>query len=46
MEDPDYVGFRIPQDFVAGYGLDYDGRMRNKRSIYRLATARMREELN
>lgn len=25
----DYVGFRIPNDFVIGYGLDYAGRYRN-----------------
>lgn len=26
---PDYVGFDIPDDFVVGYGLDYDGLWRN-----------------
>ncbi len=26
---PDYVGLQIPDRFVVGYGLDYDGRMRN-----------------
>ena len=26
---PDYVGLRIPDRFVVGYGLDYNGRMRN-----------------
>jgi hypoxanthine phosphoribosyltransferase len=26
---PDYVGLRIPDRFVVGYGLDFDGRMRN-----------------
>ncbi len=26
---PDYVGLRIPDRFVVGYGLDYDGRLRN-----------------
>lgn len=26
---PDYVGFVIPNEFVVGYGLDYEGRMRN-----------------
>jgi hypoxanthine phosphoribosyltransferase len=31
----DYVGFRIPKDFVVGYGLDYQGYGRNLRSLYR-----------
>lgn len=31
-----YVGFSIPKDFVIGYGLDYQQRERNLRSIYRL----------
>ena len=26
---PDYVGFTIPNEFVVGYGLDYDQRYRN-----------------
>lgn len=37
----DYVGFEIPDEFVVGYGLDYDERFRNlpyvgilKRSVY------------
>lgn len=34
----DYVGFRIPADFVIGYGLDYQQRMRNLRAVYRLKT--------
>jgi hypoxanthine phosphoribosyltransferase len=33
----DYIGFRIPNDFVVGYGLDYDGYGRNLPSVYTLA---------
>ncbi len=32
----DYVGFEIDQAFVIGYGLDYDERFRELRSIYQL----------
>jgi len=34
----DYVGFKIPNDFVIGYGLDYDGYGRNLPSIYALVS--------
>lgn len=37
----DYVGFEVPNEFIVGYGLDYDGLYRNlpyvgilKRSVY------------
>jgi hypoxanthine phosphoribosyltransferase len=32
-----YVGIEIPNDFVVGYGLDYDGLGRNLKEIYVLA---------
>lgn len=28
-EQPEYVGFDIPDEFVVGYGLDFDGHYRN-----------------
>jgi len=32
----DYCGFSIPDKFVVGYGLDYNGFGRNSKSIYKL----------
>ena len=34
--DLKYVGFEIPDHFVVGYGLDYDGLGRNLKDIYQL----------
>lgn len=34
----DYVGFEIPNRFVVGYGLDYDGLGRNYDQVYQLAS--------
>lgn len=36
----DYIGFEIPSHFVIGYGLDYGQKVRNLKSIYRLANHR------
>ena len=30
----DYVGLKVPNDFLVGYGLDYDGLGRNLKDIY------------
>ncbi|WP_421941870.1 hypoxanthine phosphoribosyltransferase [Pedobacter sp.] len=35
IEGLDYVGFEIPNEFVVGYGLDYNGLGRNLTDIYR-----------
>lgn len=33
----DYIGIRIPNKFIVGYGLDYDGLGRNLADVYQLA---------
>ncbi|MFM8834233.1 MAG: phosphoribosyltransferase, partial [Cytophagales bacterium] len=33
--DVKYVGFDLENDFVVGYGMDYDGLGRNLRDIYK-----------
>ena len=32
--EPDYVGFEIPPDYVVGYGLDHNQKMRNLKAIH------------
>ncbi|MDR1170382.1 MAG: hypoxanthine phosphoribosyltransferase [Prevotellaceae bacterium] len=33
---PDYTGIHVPNDFIVGYGLDYNGLGRNYPEIYKL----------
>lgn len=34
--DVDYIGIKIPNDFIVGYGLDYNGYGRNYPEIYKI----------
>jgi len=34
--EPDYVAIHIPNDFIVGYGLDYEGHGRNLRDVYKI----------
>lgn len=37
----DYIGMNIPNDFIVGYGLDYDGLGRNLTQVYKLKQKNM-----
>lgn len=37
----DYIGISIPDKFIVGYGLDYNGLGRNLASVYQLTTQQM-----
>ncbi|UKT63622.1 hypoxanthine phosphoribosyltransferase [Pedobacter mucosus] len=39
IEELAYIGFEIPNEFVVGYGLDYNGLGRNLTDIYRATEA-------
>ena len=41
----DYVGIRIPDKFIVGYGLDYDGLGRNLQDVYQLAVTKNQSEI-
>ena len=36
-----YIGLEIPNDFIVGFGLDYNGLGRNLNAIYKLKTTKM-----
>lgn len=38
----DYIGLEIENDFIVGYGLDYNGLGRNLRSVYKLKQTKMK----
>jgi adenylate kinase len=38
----DYIGLEIENDFIVGYGLDYNGLGRNLREVYKLKPSRMK----
>ena len=38
FDNIEYVGFEIDKEFVIGYGLDYNGRFRNLKDIYKEVT--------
>lgn len=41
----DYIGIRIPNKFIVGFGLDYDGLGRNLKQVYQLANPNTKEDM-
>lgn len=44
--EPDWIGFDIPNEFVVGYGLDYDGLYRNLPFLAALEPAEIQSPAN
>jgi hypoxanthine phosphoribosyltransferase len=40
-----YVGFELEEEFVVGYGLDYDGLGRNYKDLYRQVSPPLKDPL-
>jgi len=39
----DYIGIQIPNDFIVGFGLDYNGLGRNTKDIYKIVEPKLKK---